>query len=280
MNSTSNFSPPSTTWWLVRIQPLLSKTTPEPTPVAGMTPLLPASVLPVTVIRTTAGLTLAATAMVADDSSTVTGCVDPVVVAWVEAGAGAAGRSRAPAAPRARTVPPEARTAERSAAARTDPPRPPRFDSLVTVAAGTGATRRLVPALRGDRWGVVPDARPAGTRLGSGRVVVGGSQRFDAATVRLDDGRSRIGRSDRRRRLGGVGRAGGGIGRVRGGIGTIGAPDRRTRTPNRWRKGSSESAAGGSAGEKAWRSVRSPGSLASRLGSSCMCRQIPWFGGR
>jgi hypothetical protein len=37
LSSTSNFSPPSTTWWLVRIQPLLSKMTPDPTPVAGMT---------------------------------------------------------------------------------------------------------------------------------------------------------------------------------------------------------------------------------------------------
>src|SRR6478752_2368227 len=43
--------------------------TPEPTPVAGMTPVLPWSE-PVTVILTTAGLTLDATAMVADCSST------------------------------------------------------------------------------------------------------------------------------------------------------------------------------------------------------------------
>ncbi len=109
--------------------------TPDPTPVAGMTPLLPESLAPVTVIRTTAGLTLAATAIVADDSSMVTGWVEPVLVAWLDAGAGAIGRSSAPAAPSARTVPPEASTADSTAAARIVPPRPPRPPPLVVVAA-------------------------------------------------------------------------------------------------------------------------------------------------
>jgi hypothetical protein len=52
--------------------------TPEPTPVSGMTPWFGVDWL-LTVMRTTAGLTLAATAIVADDSSIVTGCVEPTV---------------------------------------------------------------------------------------------------------------------------------------------------------------------------------------------------------
>src|SRR3954468_21070566 len=105
LSSTSNFSPPSTTWWLVRIQPLLSKMTPDPTPVGGMTPKLPVSDRPVMVMRTTAGLTADATAIVADDSSMATGWTAPALVAWDEVDTGA-GRSRAPAASSARTVPP------------------------------------------------------------------------------------------------------------------------------------------------------------------------------
>ena len=74
--------------------------TPEPTPVSGMTPALPALLEPVTVIRTTAGLTLAATAMVADDSLMATGWTVPTLVAWgapanivpaIEGGAGVYG---------------------------------------------------------------------------------------------------------------------------------------------------------------------------------------------
>jgi len=76
---------------------LLSKMTPEPTPVAGMTPRLPELVVPVTVIRTTAGLTFDATAMVADDSSMATGWTPATLVAWGAESDGATGRSRAPA---------------------------------------------------------------------------------------------------------------------------------------------------------------------------------------
>ena len=46
--------------------------TPEPTPVSGMIPV-EVSTLPLVVIRTTAGLTAAATSIVAEDSSIVTG---------------------------------------------------------------------------------------------------------------------------------------------------------------------------------------------------------------
>ena len=94
--------------------------TPEPTPVSGMTPRSPEFALPVTVMRTTAGLTLAATAMVADDSSMVTGWVVPTLCPVTTEAAGA-GWSKAPLALRATTVPPEARIADRRAAARTGP---------------------------------------------------------------------------------------------------------------------------------------------------------------
>jgi hypothetical protein len=46
--------------------------TPEPTPVSGMIPF-EVSTLPLTSMRTTAGLAFAATLMVAEDSSIVTG---------------------------------------------------------------------------------------------------------------------------------------------------------------------------------------------------------------
>src|SRR4029453_3310529 len=112
--------------------------TPEPTPVAGMTPVLPSSD-PVTVIFTTAGLTLAATAIVADCSSMVTGWVAPVFVAWgAETALLGAGRSRTPAAPSAPPVPPDARIAARTAVSTTEAPRE-RFGWVVAVAVGTGA---------------------------------------------------------------------------------------------------------------------------------------------
>src|SRR4249920_1391923 len=96
--------------------------TPEPTPVSGITPRSPPE-LPVTLIFTTAGLTLAATAMVADDSSMATGWTVPAFVACGNPRLDAAGRSSAPAAPSARTVPPDARTADNSDAARIEPGR-------------------------------------------------------------------------------------------------------------------------------------------------------------
>src|SRR6187397_1611512 len=109
--------------------------TPEPTPVAGM---MPRSVFasPEVVICTTAGLTLAATSMVADDSSIVTGCAEPTV--WpVELDATGVGWSSEPVACSAMTVPPEASTAARRADA-TIMQAPPR-EPVVWVGVG-GAT--------------------------------------------------------------------------------------------------------------------------------------------
>src|SRR4051812_50185592 len=97
--------------------------TPEPTPVSGMTPWLVSTWL-LTVMRTTAGLTLDATAIVADDSSIVTGWVDPTVWPAGVVDEAGADRSSAPVAPSAKTVPPEARIADRTAAAPTVPPGP------------------------------------------------------------------------------------------------------------------------------------------------------------
>ena len=108
--------------------------TPEPTPLSGMIPRSPAPWIPLTVIRTTAGLMFAATAIVADDSSIDTGLTAPTLVPGVTDEAGRP-RSSDPVTPSARTVPPEARTAASSAAATTDP-EPARF---WTVAGATGA---------------------------------------------------------------------------------------------------------------------------------------------
>ncbi len=94
--------------------------TPEPTPVSGMIPL-DVSTLPLTLMRTTAGLAFAATLIVADDSSIVTGWLlapTVVVVGVVDTGAG---RSSAPVALSATSVPPDASTADRSAAPKTVP---------------------------------------------------------------------------------------------------------------------------------------------------------------
>src|SRR5258708_4310060 len=112
--------------------------TPDPTPVGGMTPKLPVSDRPVTVIRTTAGLTADATAIVADDSSMAPGWTAPALLPAGDVSA-AAGRSSAPTAPSARTVPPDARTADRSVAATSEPlPLRPRRTSEVAGAVGAG----------------------------------------------------------------------------------------------------------------------------------------------
>ncbi len=69
---------------------------PEPMPSAGSEVGSEVSV-PVVTIRTTAGLTLAATAMIADDSSILIGC--GTLTAWPDGpDATAAGRSSAPVA--------------------------------------------------------------------------------------------------------------------------------------------------------------------------------------
>src|SRR5882762_8515012 len=96
--------------------------TPEPTPVWGIWVPNPLVFVPSAVMRTTAGLIFAATSMIADDSSRVTGCLAPTVV-LLEAAAPTvvAGRLSAPDALRARNVPPEARIPPRSAARMTWP---------------------------------------------------------------------------------------------------------------------------------------------------------------
>src|SRR5215210_4040680 len=91
--------------------------TPEPTPVAGIVPPMASGLVSLTVIRTTAGLTFAATSMIAEDSSSVTGCFAPTVVPPAVVAAGAREpRSSAPEALSAKNVPPEPRTAARMAA--------------------------------------------------------------------------------------------------------------------------------------------------------------------
>src|SRR5436190_8907165 len=87
---------------------------------------LPVSAAPVTLIFTTAGLTFDATAIVADCSSMATGWTEPALDACATAGAGEmAGRSSAPAALSAITVPPAARMAESRDAAINGPAPPP-----------------------------------------------------------------------------------------------------------------------------------------------------------
>ena len=137
-----------------------------------MTPWLPVLAAPVTVIRTTAGLTLAATAIVADDSSMVTGWMAPALVglaASVDGGGRPverAGRAeREDGATRG-----EDRGQQRAAS-------DDRAAAATAVAAGrrwsARPTRRgvgggLVPALGGHGRRVVPGARPVGARLGAG----------------------------------------------------------------------------------------------------------------
>src|SRR6478735_302649 len=114
--------------------------TPDPTPVEGMTPRSPLFALPVTVIRTTAGLTAAATAMVAEFSSMVTGLTAPTEVPVAVVVAPGSVRSRAPVAPSASTVPPDARTADSSATAMTGPPvRRDVVGATATAGAGSAA---------------------------------------------------------------------------------------------------------------------------------------------
>ncbi len=146
--------------------------TPEPTPVSGMIPLL-VSALPETVIRTTAGLTLDATSMVADCSSMVTGWLALTFVPLFETGA-APVRSSAPVADRATTVPPEARIAD-SAAARTTEPvelRPVR-PAVVVVLVGGVATGVVDPADVTGAGSYQRSGVTAGASSGSWRVQTG-----------------------------------------------------------------------------------------------------------
>ena len=94
--------------------------------------------LPLVVILTTAGPALAATSMIAESSSMVTGWRAETVAPTGEE-AGWACCSKAPVALSATTVPPDARAAASSAAPTTVPaPLPRRGRSGVTVVAGAG----------------------------------------------------------------------------------------------------------------------------------------------
>ena len=160
--------PPVTTCLLVRIQPAVSKITPEPTPRSGIVPPNWSVALPSTKIRTTAGPTFAAASMTADDSSIVTGWREPVVIAGLLFAPVATGSS-APLPLRARTVPPEARTAERIEAT-TMLPVPARRGAATRATSGstgvTGSTVAAVPLQAGASF------QPAVAQ--SGRCSVGG----------------------------------------------------------------------------------------------------------
>ena len=130
--------------------------TPEPMPSVGTFPN--GSLLwPSTVILTTAGLTLAATSITADDSSIVTGVVSPVVVPRPVV-AGATVRSKAPLRSSTTTVPLEASTADSMDAARIVPtPGPPRRRGWAGPGTWTGGGGVTPPLEAGGPHGA-PDA--------------------------------------------------------------------------------------------------------------------------
>src|SRR5688572_21859838 len=99
-----------------------------------MTPFDVSTLEPV-VIRTTAGLTAAATSMVAEFSLMVRGWLLAPIVVPVGPTCTVAERSSTPVARRASTVPPEARTADSRDATRSVPI-PPRPDRPVSLPAG------------------------------------------------------------------------------------------------------------------------------------------------
>jgi hypothetical protein len=77
LSRTVSWFAPATTWRFVRIQPLLSKMIPEPTPDCSWAVGAFGSI-PSVKIRTTDGPAFAATSMIAEFSSTVTGCLTVV----------------------------------------------------------------------------------------------------------------------------------------------------------------------------------------------------------
>src|SRR5688572_18987629 len=136
---------------------------------------LDVSTPPPIVIRTTAGLTAAATSIVAEFSLIGPGwLLAPTVVPVGPAGSTVA-RSSAPVARRARTVPLEASTADRSAAAKSVPiPRRP--DVLEPLDAGLTGVVGTDPA------------RAAGSYQRSGVVAGGGSSSWRDQSLRGPDG--------------------------------------------------------------------------------------------
>src|SRR5690349_20833567 len=148
--------------------------TPEPTPVAGMIPVDVSTSLFV-VMRTTPGLAADATSMVAEDSSIVTGWLFAATVEPVGEVAGRTVRLSAPLAVSAATVPPEARTAARSAAP-TIVPVPPRLVAGLTAAVATGAVA-AAEAGSYQRSGVGATGGVSVWRDQSGRASGGGEYR-------------------------------------------------------------------------------------------------------
>ena len=124
-------------------------------------------------ICTTAGLAFDATAIVADDSSIVTGwLLAPTVVPVVLVEVGVVSSS-APVALSAKTVPPDARTAD-SRAAPTTVPTPDRPDLVeVTGVDATGAAG-IVAAGSYQRSGVGWAGTVVSWRAQSGRASAGG----------------------------------------------------------------------------------------------------------
>src|SRR5262245_32793383 len=105
-------------------------------PVSGSAPPSPSAEVPLAVIRTTAGLTLAAAFTTAEESSMT---MVPLVGRLPAPDApGAAWRTSAPVDWRSTTVPPDASTADRTDTA-TMLPTPVRRGSLVTGPAATGS---------------------------------------------------------------------------------------------------------------------------------------------
>ena len=173
-------------------------------------------------MRTTAGLTLAATSMVADYSSMVTGWLALTCRAGGR-GRGAGGADRARRSPsRATTVPPEARTADRSGG-QDDGARAGRG---AVAAGGAVATRRRGRPGSSTRPGPPGPARTSarGRRRRRARLVasvadgprvrrVGGVSGATAGSVAGSAGRRRRGRdgASRRRRSGAGGRSSGAV---------------------------------------------------------------------
>src|SRR4051812_1155708 len=142
--------------------------TPDPTPVVGIVSPIESVLVPSTVMRTTAGVTFAATSMIADDSSSVTGCFAPTVVPVVVAAGIGVWRSSAPDAFNARNVPPEPRTPARIAARMTCPSgdeRVPRGATATVSGRAVGcdqATRSLGVGSDHDELGRDQSARGSG----------------------------------------------------------------------------------------------------------------------
>src|SRR5580765_3633040 len=90
-------------------------------------------------MRTTDGPALAATSMIAEDSSSVTGCLIVAEFAFWLLVAAIGARSKAPLAVRATTVPPEARMAAASAAMTTVPVPAPRRGAATAGGLAAGA---------------------------------------------------------------------------------------------------------------------------------------------